>query len=139
MLRSFRFKESFNIKFMVLGAIIAVCISLILSAIAGMLINYGKVDINISAYIIMLVYFVSVILSCTILNLITRNKNQLQCIGIGVGYMLLLLMTNLLLFSNGVYNFIYLMIGSAAGIIVSLMQNRQQMPKNKRIKKMRFR
>ena len=87
----------------------------------------------------MLVYFVSVTLSCTILNLITRNKNQLQCVGIGVGYMLLLLMTNLLLFSNGIYNFIYLMIGSAAGIIVSLMQNRQQMPKNKRIKKMRFR
>lgn len=138
-MRTIRFKESVNLKLILVGIICAIAVSILLSIGIASLIHNGTVNTNTSGYLMALVHFVSMLLSCVLIRSMMKQRDALIAALVGVGYMLILLVVNMMIYSNGIHNFAFILIGISAGILVSLIQTRQARPGNRHMKKVRIR
>ncbi len=128
-----------NVKVIGIGVLLAFVISCILLATASWLIFSGRMLLTIGKYIMPFVYFLSLTIMGIIMRFGYRGLESMTILYVNIVYLLVILIVNLLIYSKGVYNIVYALIGVTVAYPVTLLQNRQHKRGKGYRKKMRIR
>ncbi len=132
-------KWHIDFKLVGISVVIALIISLLLIGIEAWLVLNGNIPYSASKYISVLIYFCSLLFAGGAVKLILRTTDLTSMLMMSAVYLVVVLVVNLLVYSEGIHNIILALVGVGSGTVVTLLQNRQpKRPKNHR-KKLRIR
>ena len=117
-----------DIKIIGVGIAVAITVSVLLVILESWLVVYGHLSLTATRYLVIVINLMAMLVSGLLARIINKNMRMLHLLIIAAGYILAVLCANILVYSEGVYNFIYTIIGVVAGVGVNLLRFLQQRP-----------
>lgn len=132
-------KNRINLVMVGIGAIVALLISIMIVAIESWLILAGNIPENISMYSSVLICFISLIASGSLIRLFYKTIDLIHILMICGTYLVCIIAVNLLVYSEGIHNVVYTILGIGGGVCANLLHIRQPKGMKNYRKKMRIR
>ena len=131
--------QKVNVKSVIIGIVSAVITSILLSMLSATILLGGKIETNLTGVITSTIHMVSIALVCLLWRVVQKERNLLSVVLTGVGYLVCVLVGNMLIFSSGIHNAIMSIGGIVLGMLVGLLQFQQRNSAALRKRKMKIR
>ncbi len=136
MMKKWENRNRINFKVVAIGAVVTLLISIMFVVIESWLVLSGNIPNEITIYLSALICLISSLASCSLVRLFYKTIDIIHILMICGTYLVCLIAVNLLVYSEGIHNIVYTILGIGGGGCASLLHIRQpKRIKNYRLKK----